>query len=82
MKDSSVEVRRFVLMLTLYLSASQWVNNTTQMRDTHAGGYTRESLLHERIWSHLVVKCFLFSRQRCLDSSLPQVLIVRIVAPE
>ena len=29
-KDSSVVLRRFVLMLTLYLSVSQWVNNTTR----------------------------------------------------
>ena len=48
-KDLSVLLRRFVLMLTLF-SVSQWVNNTTEAnRDANAGEYTRENLLHERI---------------------------------
>ena len=45
-----LSLRRFVLMLTLFLSVSQWVNNTTEPnRDANAGEHTREKLLHERI---------------------------------
>ena len=66
MKDSSVVLRRFVLMLTLYLSVSLWANNTIQNRGAHAGGYARAKLLHERIWSHLVVMFFFFAFKTAL----------------
>ena len=54
-KDATVVLRRFVLMLTQYLSVSQWVNNTTVKRDAHTVVYTRENLWLERIWSRIVV---------------------------
>ena len=48
-KDSSVAVRLSVLMLNLYLSVSQWDNNTNANRDAHTVQHTREILLNERI---------------------------------
>ena len=51
-------------------------------RGAHTVEYTHVTPLHERIWSHLVVTCFFLSRQRCLDSFHPRVLIVKTVAPE
>ena len=70
-KDSSVELRRFVLMRTLYLSVSQGANNTIQKRGAHAGGYARENLLHERIWSHLVVMFFFAFKTALLGQFSP-----------
>ena len=75
--------RRLVLMLTLFLSVSQWVNNTTELnRDANTGERTCENLLHER---HLIPSCVdgvLGVKTAVLGQFSPhRVLIVRTVAP-
>ena len=54
-------------------------NNTSADRDAHTGVYTLMNLAHTRIHP---VFMFFVSRQCCLDSFQPQVLIVRTVTPE
>ena len=72
--------RRDVLMLTLYLSVSQRVNNTAEPKPRRACCSCEPVARAHLLTSFVYGICFFVSRQRCLDSFHPRVLIVKTVA--